>query len=422
MSSWRLQPPDVTCTVLADDETEFDVISRLKPWRAVNDAAAGPPARSFLLYIPQALCGSLFDAAAVASGPYWLQDGEQHRLPEDYPGLRMLLALHGFTGRPMQEIRKWRAAATSLNAVILAPEGSGSGGELGWNANDCCGEPVTNGVDDVDFATGVVEEALTQLQKGTRFKSAHVIATGFSNGGFLASLLGLMPAEKRPSWLVGIVPTGGYQYDVELYSGPNPLPLMMHHGGGDAVVRPGGCCAKTENASESNCVLDIGLKQQSCTSVQTAFDLWHRINGCTSPDISEDTEYSKERKIHKKDTPLAQSTVTCQKGGGCAESTVYCNWHDEGHAWGYQFAGSDMTRKWMEDVFSQAEEAAKAAAAQRRSDRGRYSFVAATISLLVLAAMLVFKKPRFCRRGKKRKSSEDLSIEDESDHITLVVA
>ena len=51
----------------------------------------------------------------------------------------------------------------------------------------------------------------------------------------MSSLMGLQSANARPSWLVGIVPISGYQYDIELYSG-NPLPMMAHHGGRDKVV------------------------------------------------------------------------------------------------------------------------------------------------------------------------------------------
>ncbi|KAL3827319.1 hypothetical protein ACHAXA_005065 [Cyclostephanos tholiformis] len=44
--------------------------------------------------------------------------------------LRIILGLHGYTGRPRQEIEKWRRVASSLDAIIVAPMGSTGGGGI----------------------------------------------------------------------------------------------------------------------------------------------------------------------------------------------------------------------------------------------------------------------------------------------------
>lgn len=138
----------------------------------------------------------------------------------------------------MQEIKKWQDVADSINAIIIAPVGTETIGshKLGWNAIDCCGDPVLNEIDDMDFVVnGVMEVFLNEVinskssNMNSRWKNAqpHVIATGFSNGGFFTSLMGL--SNDRPNWLVGIVPTGGYQYDVDAYLNTHqPLPIFMH--------------------------------------------------------------------------------------------------------------------------------------------------------------------------------------------------
>ncbi len=67
--------------------------------------------------------------------------------------MRLILAIHGYTGRPLQEVAKWRDAAGDLGAIVIAPAGTPTSGEpgLGWNAIHCCGNPVRGGVDDLDF-------------------------------------------------------------------------------------------------------------------------------------------------------------------------------------------------------------------------------------------------------------------------------
>ena len=54
----------------------------------------------------------------------------------------------------MQEIKKWQDVADSLDAIIIAPVGTETKTtgthKLGWNAIDCCGDPVLNEIDDMD--------------------------------------------------------------------------------------------------------------------------------------------------------------------------------------------------------------------------------------------------------------------------------
>ena len=302
--------------------------------------------------------------------------------------MRVILAIHGYTGRPLQEIEKWRDAAASLGAIVIAPAGTQTSGKpgLGWNAIHCCGDPMRDGVDDLGFVVhGAVGAFLIALDGkygggggginanggvgkggGAAYVggNAHVIATGFSNGGFLSSLLGLMPGATRPSWLVGVVPTGGYQYGVGLYggppSGPGPLPAMSHHGGRDAVVDPGGCCASYAadgGSNGSNCRHGIGIGQETCTSVKLAFEMWSGINGCSDTVLDDEAVVNDVRplenaRVHRDDP---RRIFTCWRGEGCIEPTNFCLWNNEGHSWGNHFPGMHMTREWMEGVFRRAE-------------------------------------------------------------------
>jgi len=366
---------------------------------------------------------------------------------------RVILAIHGYGGRPLQELQKWHETVILDETVIIAPQGSptqtpNGNQKLGWNAKECCGDPVLNDLEDVEFVVhGVVEmfsEALNILISGRnhgenstsgrdnnnvseRNVNIQVIAAGFSNGGFFTSLLGLLPSQSRPEWLVGIVPTGGYQYDIGLYNGknyyeqeirdvdggsggrvPDPLPILMHHGGRDSVVKPEGCCNvasdpdKNSGIEKSNCAFDIGIHQPTCTSVQSAFEQWVEINDCesvfsgvggialsTSSGVDIVDMMIEEMVIHhngSNDRVDRQNTLvnpsknqgshgsgrsennnessteefnsnnklTCQKGNRCRVPTGLCIWENEGHSWGGKFPGVEMTRVWMDRVFDEA--------------------------------------------------------------------
>jgi len=291
---------------------------------------------------------------------------------------------------------------------------------------------VRNEIDDIDFITnGVVETFLNVFQKqdnsiDASFQKANVIATGFSNGGFMSSLLGLLSEANRPSWLVGTVPMGGYQYDANLYEGPSkprPMPMMSHHGGRDSIVIPDGCCASADN-SESNCVLDIGIKQQTCTSVQRAFEMWSHINGCSSSVLDDGTV--KGRRVAKVDQDQ-EPILTCWKGKECIEPTNFCLWNNEGHSWGFQFPGTEMTQTWMEQIFHRAEARSRNIVKDKildviddefsmthRSIKGKCVFISSFLVLMAifLCTMHSATKKVMCfiiGNGRRRKSSKDIS-------------
>ena len=407
-----------------------------------NDVGEAGTTRVLYVYIPSQLCSALLSQSSSLRLPTESTD-ESHSNP-----LRVILAMHGYGGRALQEIKKWHDSAVSLNSIILAPQGTltPSTNKLGWNAIHCCGDPVLNEIDDMGFImNGVVEVFLNTLRRrgdeNYDVWKINVIATGFSNGGFVSSLLGLLSVANRPSWLVGIVPMGGYQYDVELYDGsskPHPLPMMSHHGGRDSVVYPNGCCASTNN-SESNCYFDIGIKQRTCTSVQSAFEMWSHINGCSSTVLDEHIVNDRRvEKVGKDQEPI----VTCWKGIDCIDPTNFCLWNNEGHAWGFQFPGIGMAQTWMEAVFHSAETRssnlieehtiitehgdesnisyASAISNNQHSKKGKLIF-SATVALLGVFIVVFYtrKKVRcFSGLGRKRKTSdENLTCGNDEDRI-----
>ncbi|KAL7520007.1 hypothetical protein ACHAWX_004759 [Stephanocyclus meneghinianus] len=397
-----------------------DDSTHLLPWKISDDVST----RSFLVYIPPFLCRNLLASKYATDN-----DPTSPR--------RILLAIHGYGGTPSQEIKKWHDAAIELQSVVVAPEGTttASNNRMGWNAIDCCGDPVVDEVDDLGFLEGVIDvflDALLSVRSDASDRAAerdriHVIATGFSNGGFLSSLLGLQ--RRRPRWLVGIVPTGGYQYDLNLYgnfdddaaaleeswrpsSNPLPLPMMAHHGGRDGVVEPGGCCASPAGDSgkpTSNCPLDIGINRPTCTSIHTAFEKWSRINGCktTSEGVDESSKQGGGRNV-------IDSPYTCWEGEECLAPTELCIWTNEGHAWGARFPGVDLARVWMEKVFLDAESKSPVVStvgdgmSSLSHDKSTVVFVVGFV--LLFSTILRALRRKFVSSAlglRKRKTSED---------------
>jgi poly(3-hydroxybutyrate) depolymerase len=444
-SSWRLQTRGEGSTDASSFIHEVkksacppgDDISKLIPFEVVNDGGGKggggggsltkmtttttttTTSRSFYVYSPPHLC---------SVGGYDLDDDSGR------DRMRIILAIHGYTGRPRQEIEKWHDVAASLDAIVIAPEGTPTAGVgLGWNAIQCCGTPMRDEVDDLDFViNGAVGIFLDSLRDGGTkngnsggavYNGGAVIATGFSNGGFLSSLLGLLSAEGdhgRPSWLVGVVPTGGYQYDAGLYggpSGPRPMPVMSHHGGKDSVVDPDGCCAP-DDGSESNCAFDIGIKQKTCTSVKRAFEMWADINRCSNTVLDDEIVNVRQMKNVDADQQLM---FNCWKGEGCVEPTNFCLWNEEGHSWGNRFPGTRMTEKWMEDVFRRAESRTNNVV---HSKSGRIVFSSTFAFLMVILFCTTVNASRlrklscFVGKGRKRKLSEGYCTTTEGNQFT----
>jgi poly(3-hydroxybutyrate) depolymerase len=407
-TKWKLtkDPSSIKNSACAN----YEATNRLAPWKITDSITT----RSFFVYMPPTLCNLL---SATPTKDDITKNGAHISF-----NARVILAIHGYGGQPLQEINKWQSAASDLSSIILAPMGTETkeNGRLGWNANDCCGDPVTEKVDDLNFLNGVMDVFSGAFDNTMGVRSGvHVIATGFSNGGFLSSLLGLQ--IQRPPWLIGIVPTGGYQYNLSLYGDSNdatskraaiqPLPMMAHHGGADSVVNPDGCCTTPDKPSESNCPLDIGINQSTCTSVQTALEKWSQINKCTSTSLKSSGERYLENAPHQ-----------CWKGNECEADTELCIWTHEGHSWGGRFPGVDVAKVWMGKVFTDAESKTPAVGTERvHAEKGAaFLFTAfASVLLFTFVFLIVLSKRvpvsrRRLGRLHKRKSSEDAVIQIEN--------
>jgi polyhydroxybutyrate depolymerase len=217
------------------------------PQRDSNPATA-PPA------IPSAGCraGTLAAAADVrrqltASGEErsYLLDAPE--APADRP-LPLVFSFHGFRGSAWRH--RWWTGIGSLarreEFIAVSPEGH-EGVRLldttgrGWDFHP--GETRD---------AGFVRALLDQLEAERCVDRRRVFATGMSNGGFFANLLGCVMADR----LAAIAPVSGAMA-LENCHPARPIPVLLIYGSADRVVQP--------------------------ALVQGARDWWVRANGCVAP-------------------------------------------------------------------------------------------------------------------------------------------
>lgn len=195
----------------------------------------------------------------------------------------LVLALHGGGGSAegTQSSLGLDALADEKGFIAVYPEGIGKV-TLGkmyatWNSDEqCCGEALKQGVDDVAFISQLIDTLVAE--EGV--DPARVYATGISNGGAMSHRLGCELAGK----LAAIAPTAAPRI-VGTCAPSRPVPVMILHGTLDGcapyedTLGCGGCFAR---ALES-----VGLGQvdvedtfKDCLGARSQHGLWRARNGC----------------------------------------------------------------------------------------------------------------------------------------------
>jgi polyhydroxybutyrate depolymerase len=148
--------------------------------------------------------------------------------PGDRPA-PLVLALHGFRSGPedMREGTGLAELARTDGVVVVYPRGH-EGVELlgttgvGWDMRP--GETT-----DRDFLRALLD----RLESERCIDRRRVYATGMSNGGFLASLLGCQLADR----LAAVASVAG-ALDLEDCRPARPMPILLIYGSADNVVPP----------------------------------------------------------------------------------------------------------------------------------------------------------------------------------------
>ncbi|KAK3252949.1 hypothetical protein CYMTET_37775 [Cymbomonas tetramitiformis] len=241
--------------------------------------------RAYELYVPTAVCDAAMPAPIViALGCYGCSEDLFHDI---FP----LVDEYGF--------------------ILVAPRGTGS--IPSFNARYCCGDALHLKVDDVGFVKKVVRVLRTELEE---LYSSAVYGLGWSNGGYLVSLIAMEPDNPFKA----IAPISGHQYD-GMMNVTNPIPIFMHHSRNDAMVRYTGCC---DNNTLPHCTDSITTDDQDqCIGADYVFNIWAaEINRCEM--VGSIAGYE----LAYKD---AVNDITCLSALGCSASSTLCTYGSHGH-------------------------------------------------------------------------------------------
>lgn len=118
-----------------------------------------------------------------------------------------------------------REKSDAAGFILAAPEGV----KFSWNAGECCGGAMEDGVDDVAF----VRDMVKALSESYCVDARRIYSTGFSNGGFLSLRLACEAADL----VAAVAPVGG-ALGIATCKPSRAVPVLIIHGKADARVVP----------------------------------------------------------------------------------------------------------------------------------------------------------------------------------------
>jgi polyhydroxybutyrate depolymerase len=212
---------------------------------------------------------------------------------EQGKSMPVVLAFHGLGGTGEQVASRigMNTKSDSAGFVVVYPNGV----SLSWNGGACCGDAVSNDVDDVGFARAVVADVSKQLCVDPK----RVYATGLSNGAFLVHRLACEAADV----FAAVAPVAGVlAIPPDSCKPSRPVPIEEFHGTADTLV------------------LYDGGGPNNLPSVPATFEGWATRDACT--DASTTVSYSK-------------GDASCATYSTCAAGVkvTLCTITGGGHCW-----------------------------------------------------------------------------------------
>ena len=201
----------------------------------------------------------------------------------------LVLNFHGFTSNAAQQSQfsAMNPLADAEGFIVAYPQGIDSS----WNAGACCGNAMTQLIDDVGFVRKLVDALAAQLC----IDGKRVYATGMSNGGFMSHRL----ACEASDVFAAIAPVSAVN-GTEPCAPERPVPVMMFNGTADILVayNGGGNFAK---------------------SAPQTFEEWADRDGCTDDAVP----------------GKMAGMASCESHEACdaGVSVVFCTFEGMGHCW-----------------------------------------------------------------------------------------
>lgn len=137
----------------------------------------------------------------------------------------LVLNFHGLGSNGLQQefFSEMDPVSDAENFIVAYPDGVGES----WNAGVCCDPASSDGVDDVAFASAIIDDVATALCLDPK----QVFAAGMSNGGFMSHRLGCELADR----IAAIGPVAGGVV-LPVCEPSRPMPVIHFHGTADDTV------------------------------------------------------------------------------------------------------------------------------------------------------------------------------------------
>jgi polyhydroxybutyrate depolymerase len=183
----------------------------------------------------------------------------------------LVLCFHGGQNGAQSAQLGWQAVAYMSNLsqkadtagfIVVYPEGKVINNNRTWNAGGCCQPATTNNIDDVGFASHLIDTLINNYS----VDSLRVYASGSSNGALLCYRL----ACELPDKIAAIASISGTQE----YFPCNPtqkMPIINFH-------------SKVDIAVPYNGGVGQGPSGTNFTSQDSTMQLWTALNNCATRD------------------------------------------------------------------------------------------------------------------------------------------
>jgi polyhydroxybutyrate depolymerase len=218
-------------------------------------------------------------------------------VPSSYDGssaVPLVVALHPFggSGSGFESTTGFSVKADLNNFIVVYPNGTGA--TSSWNAGNCCGDAMTNSIDDVGFISALINK----LSESYKIDSTRIFATGFSNGSIMAYRLAAELSDK-----IAAIAAGSGQMMLDECDPVRAVPIMHLHALDDDIV-----------PYEGGSIFP---------SVESVIDVWVEINDCDeNPDTIVDSENLMVRKWAARSSNADIVLFTTPTGGHSWLSSV----------------------------------------------------------------------------------------------------
>jgi polyhydroxybutyrate depolymerase len=173
----------------------------------------------------------------------------------------LIFDFHGHGGNAAQEESSsgWKKKADQVGFIMVYPDGV----DNSWNVGNCCGQAMSENVDDVGFTRAMIEA----VSKAACIDGKRVYATGMSNGAGFVHRLGCEAAD-----VIAAIAAASADLVTDPCTPARPISELTVRGLSDTMVAYAG--GKTGSTGW----YDPGAKK--------SLDLWRQIDQCTGSETT----------------------------------------------------------------------------------------------------------------------------------------